>query len=62
MNKHNYDLFNEISVTEKEIEEWIDREAPHISNLRSRRKYYAKYTGMWQIKSDKLIKMEISNR
>jgi hypothetical protein len=28
---------------DKEIEEWINREAPHISDLRSRRKYYAKY-------------------
>jgi hypothetical protein len=38
MKRNNYDLFNEISVSELEIEEWIDREAPHISNLRSRRR------------------------
>ena len=43
MQTDNNDLVDEISVTKQEIEEWIDREAPHISNLRSRRKYYAKY-------------------
>jgi hypothetical protein len=37
---------------DKEIEEWINREAPHISDLRSRRKYYAKY---WNVE-DKIIR------
>jgi len=50
MQTDNNDLVDEISVTKQEIEEWIDREAPHISNLRSRRKYYAKY---WNV-ADKI--------
>jgi len=42
MKRNHYDLFNEISVTEAEIDEWIKREVPHMSELKSRRDYYAR--------------------
>ena len=52
MNKSGYDLFHDISVTKDEIEEWIKREAPHISDTGYRRDYYAKY---WNV-ADKIKK------
>lgn len=43
MKRNNYELFNEISVTEQEIDDWITREVPHMSDMKSRRDYYAKW-------------------
>jgi hypothetical protein len=46
MFKHTNDLFNDISVSEQEIDDWITREVPHMSDLKSSRSYYAKW---WNI-------------
>ena len=43
MFKHKNDLFNDISVSEQEIDDWITREVPHMSDLKSGRSYYAKW-------------------
>jgi hypothetical protein len=42
MNKHNNDILCKISVSEQEIEDWVLKEAPHISDVKWRRDYYKK--------------------
>lgn len=58
MNKHGYNLFNQISVSEQEIEDWVLKEAPHISDVKWRRGYYKKN---WNI-ADKIRKGKINEK